>query len=645
MKRFISILSSLSFFVLSPFFLFAQEKEVMLEKVVVTATRVETPIEEIASSMTVISSKEIERKQKATVSELLKGIQGLDVVQTGGVGRETSIFIRGANSEHTLVMIDGVEVNDPMSPKRSYEFAHLTVDNIERIEILRGPQSTLYGSDAIGGVIHIITKKGEGKPKFFLSAEGGSYTTFRETTGVSGGDKLVNYSLALSRFDTEGISAASKKDGNYERDGYENTSLSARLGFAPQENLDVDFILHYINAETEIDGWDFIRGVPMDDPNYVAKSKQFLFRPQVGLSLFDNRWVQKLGFSISEHNRDLKNKKDPQYPFFEKGHYDGQLLKFDWQHNLQLHKTSTLTFGFEYEEEEGKSKYYSDGSLSLFPKKTANIKGYYIQDQIKLWDRLFATLGLRIDDHSRFGTETTYRIAPAYLIKETGTKIKGTFGTGFKAPSLYQLFAPAFYFWGVRYPVGNKDLNSEKSKGWDFGVEQDLFKDRVTLGATYFRNDFKDLIDYATGIGYINIAKAKSEGLELFASVKPIDDLTLRVNYTYTDTEDKTTGEDLLRRPKNKFGIDLNYHFLKKGNANLAVIYVGKRNDTDFTVYPPRIIKLDRYTLVNLSASYDITKNFQLFGRIENLLDKEYEEAKGFGTLGLSFFGGIKLNF
>jgi len=645
MKHFIPIFLSFSLFILIPFSLFAQEKEVTLEEVVVTATRVETPIEEIASSMTVISSKEIERKQKATVLEVLRGIPGLDVVQTGGVGRETSIFIRGANSEHTLVMIDGVEVNDPMSPKRSYEFAHLTVDNIERIEILRGPQSTLYGSDAIGGVIHIITKKGEGKPKFFLSAEGGSYTTFRETTGVSGGDKLVNYSLALSRFDTDGISAASKKDGNYEKDGYENTSLSTRLGFTPLENLNIDFILRYVGTESEIDGWDFIRGVPMDDPNYVAKSKHFLFRPQVGLSLFDNCWVQKLGFSISQHNRDYKNKKDPQYPFFEKGHYDGQLLKFDWQHNLQLHKTSSLTFGFEYEEEEGKSKYYSDGSLSLFPKKTANIKGYYIQDQIKLWDRLFATLGLRIDDHSRFGTETTYRIAPAYLIKETGTKIKGTFGTGFKAPSLYQLFAPAFYFWEVRYPVGNKDLNPEKSKGWDFGVEQDLFKDRVTLGATYFRNDFKDLIDYATGIGYINIAKAESEGLELFASVKPIDDLTLRVNYTYTDTEDKITGEDLLRRPKNKFGIDLNYHFLKKGNANLAVIYVGKRNDTDFTVYPSRIIKLDRYTLVNLSASYDITKNFQLFGRIENLFDKDYEEAKGYGTPGLSFFGGIKLSF
>jgi len=353
-----------------------------------------------------------------------------------------------------------------------------------------------------------------------------------------------------------------------------------------------------------------------------------------------------LGLALNDHNRDIKNKKDSQHPFdYEKGRYDGQLLKFDWQHHLQLHKTNALTFGLEYEREEGKSKYYWESlwgpGQSIFPKKTANIKGYYIQDEIKLWDRLFATLGIRIDDHSRFGSETTYRVAPAYLIKETDTKIKGTFGTGFKAPTLYQLFAPAT-LWG---PIGNKDLKPEKSKGWDFGVEQNFFKNRVTLGATYFRNDFKDLIQFDWGQGYINIAKAKTEGVELFASAKPIDDLTLRINYTYTDTEDKTTGEALIRRPKNKIGFDINYHFLNNGNVNLGVIYVGKRDDLDFSISPSRRVKLDQYTLVNLAVSYDITKNFQLFGRVENLLDKEYEEVKGFGTPGLSFFGGMKLSF
>ncbi|MBM4306122.1 MAG: TonB-dependent receptor [Deltaproteobacteria bacterium] len=312
---------------------------------------------------------------------------------------------------------------------------------------------------------------------------------------------------------------------------------------------------------------------------------------------------------------------------------------------MKLHKTNAITFGFEYEREEGRSKYYYEyfgwPGQSIFPKKTANTKGYYFQDEIRLRDRFFATLGIRVDDHSRFGTETTYRVAPAYLIKETGTKVKGTFGTGFKAPTLYQLFAPATS-WG---PIGNINLKPEKSRGWDIGAEQEFLKKRVILGATYFRNDFKNLINFESGLGYININKAKAEGVELLASIKPIDDLTLSFNYTHTDTEDKKTDRDLLRRPKNKFGLDINYHFLKKGNVNLGVIYVGKRDDMDWSVWPARRVELDGYTLVNLAVSYEIFEHFQIFGRVENLFDKKYEEAKGWGTPGLSFFGGIKLSF
>lgn len=640
MKRFVWLITLSMFFL--PFSLSSQEREITLEEIVVTATRVETPLTEIASSVTVIPSEEIVRKQKTSVLEVLRGLPGLDVVQTGGTGGTTSIFLRGANSEHTLVMIDGVEVNDPISPGRSYDFAHLTVDNIERIEVIRGPQSTLYGSDAIGGVINIITKKGEGKPKFSLSAEGGSFTTFRETAGVNGGNRWVNYSLSLSRLDTEGISAAGKKYGNYERDGYKNTSLSSRLGFTPLDNLNIDFILRYVNAESEL---DFSGGIGGDDPNYIQKSNQLLFKTQAGLSLFDHFWNQKLGFAINKNQRDYKNKIDPINPLYEKSNYDGELIKFDWQHHMKLHKTNAITFGFEYEREEGRSKYYYEfwgwPGQSIFPKKTANTKGYYLQDEIRLWDRFFATLGIRIDDHSRFGTETTYRVTPAYLIKETGTKVKGTFGTGFKAPTLYQLYAPAT-LWG---PIGNKELKPEKSRGSDFGIEQELLKKRVILGATYFRNDFKNLINYESGLGYININKAKTEGVELFASVKPIDDLTLSFNYTHTDTEDKRTKKDLLRRPKNKFGLDINYHFLNKANVNIGVIYVGKRDDMDWSVWPARRVELDEYTLVKLAASYEIFKNFQVVARVENLLDKEYEEVKGWGTPGFSVFGGIKLSF
>ncbi len=643
MKNLIFIIFSLTLLGLGPFCLLAQEKEVTLEEVVVTATRVETPVREVASSITVVSSEEIERKKKIFVSDVIRGLPGLDVVRTGTMGGSTSIFLRGANSEHTLVMIDGVEVNDPMSTTRSHDFAHLMVDNIERIEILRGPQSTLYGSDAIGGVINIITKRGEGKPKFNFSAEGGSFTTFRESAGVNGGNKLFNYSLSLSRLDTEGISSAAKKYGNYEKDGYKNTTFSSRFGLTPLENLSFDLILRYVNTETELDSGGGIGG---DDPNYIQRADHFLFKTQAGLSLFDQFWDQKIGVAISTSHRDYKNKVDPLSPFYEKSRFDGELIKFDWQHHIRLHKTNSITFGFEYEREGGKSRWYYEYmgwplDQGIFPEKKADTRGYYFQDEIRLWDRFFATLGIRLDDHSRFGSETTYRVAPSFLIQETGTKLKGSLGTGFKAPSLYQLYGPRTS-WG---PTGNVNLKPEKCRGMDLGVEQEFLNKRIILGAIYFRNDFKNLIDFESGLGFINIKKAKTEGIELSAFIKLIKDLTLGLNYTYTDTEDKNTGRKLLRRPRHKFGLDVNYQFIEKGNINLGFTYIGKRDDMDWSVWPARRVELDGYPLVNLSTSYEVFKNFQLFGKVENLLNKKYEEVKGYGTPGISLFGGIKVTF
>ncbi|MBI4641541.1 MAG: TonB-dependent receptor [Candidatus Tectomicrobia bacterium] len=629
--------------VLSP----AQEKEKKakdgnVEEVVITATRIETPSREVASSITVITEREIENKQKTTVLELLRSIPGLDVVQQGGPGRVASIFIRGAKVEHTLVLIDGVEVNDPISPGRAYDFANLTTDNIERIEILRGPQSTLYGSDAIGGVINIITKKGEGKPGFFISTQGGSFTTFRENAGVSGGNKRVNYSLGISRFDTNGISAASEKDGNREKDDYKNTSLSGRLGLTPTEIFGIDVFLRYIDSRFDIDNFG---GVGGDDPNRRSDSRQLFFRTEARLSLFDDLWDQKLGFSLTDHDRNDNDDPDADHPLdFLRSSFSGQLLKFDWQHNFVLHETNTLTLGLETEEEKGESDFRSESAFgpftSRFEEKTARTTGFYLQDQIKLLSSFFTTLGVRLDDHSRFGSEVTYRIAPAYLFKETGTKIKATYGTGFKAPTLFQLFSS----------FGNENLNPEKSRGWDIGIEQDLWEKRLTLGVTYFRNDFDNLIDFVFDpstfeSGFENVAEAESKGIELFASIRPIDDLSIRASYTYTDTEDKSTGEELLRRPKNKFGLDLDYRFLEMGNVNLTLVYVGKRDDLDFSTFPAARVALGSYTLVNLAASYAITKNFQLFGRVENLLDDQYEEVKGFGTPGISAFAGAKVSF
>ncbi|MDD2337110.1 MAG: TonB-dependent receptor plug domain-containing protein [Geobacteraceae bacterium] len=264
-----------------------------LEEIVVTANRNEAALDEIGSSISVITREEIDRSKKPFVLDLLRTVPALDVVQSGGPGGLTSVSIRGAASEYTLVLLDGVRMNDPSTPGASYDFANLTTDNIERIEVLRGPQSTLYGSDAMGGVINIITRQGTGKPSGFVSAEGGSFGTATEKAAISGGTELLRYSLGLSREDTSGFSSAGEKYGNHETDGFHSTSISTRLGVTPSRIFDVDCIVRYLSTKADMDNGG---GAGQDDPNSLVRSEQVFVRGQGRLLLFDDYGSRSLEF-------------------------------------------------------------------------------------------------------------------------------------------------------------------------------------------------------------------------------------------------------------------------------------------------------------------------------------------------------------
>jgi vitamin B12 transporter len=628
----------------------------LLDPVVVTATKLETPVREVARSVTVVTEEEISTKQQTSVSEALRAVPAVDVVQQGGAGQQTSIFMRGANSEHTLVLIDGIQVNDPISPSRFFNFADLTTDNIERIEVFRGPGSTLYGSDALGGVINIITKTGQGGPRLTVSAEGGSYETHREKISFSGGNNWINYSLTASYLDSNGISAASREDGNRERDGYENISTSARLGLTPTDNFDIDFILRYIDSDADIDNSG---GPGGDDPNFTLENKSLFFRAQASLMLFNDLWEQKLGFSLTDYDRESKDDVDTARPFdSSRSSYESNLYKIDWQNNLFLTERNTLTIGIDYEKEKGEQKdrrTFEDweapgtpaSSSSEIKNLNTHITAYYLQDQIKLWDRFFTTLGVRLNDHAEFGTRTTYQAASTYLFPTSGTKIRASYGTGFRAPSLLQLYDPVF--------GGNPDLDPEKSTGWDVGVEQNLWNDRISLSLTYFENDFEDLIinvsafDPILGFvsSYQNVDDAKTSGIEFAATCKVTTNIILRTSYTYTDTENEETGEQLLRRPQNKFSADLTYRFLDRGNVNMNLLYVGHRDDSFYNnvTFESGRTELASYTVVNLAASFNLTNDFRLFGRVDNLFDEEYEEVWGYSTAGIGGYAGAEYTF
>lgn len=604
------------------------EAEAEVEEIVVVATRLETPVGEVASTVTVLSGEELAKTGETFLGEALRTVPGLDVVRSGGPGQQTSVFLRGSKSGDTLVLIDGVVANDPISPDRTFDFANFTVDNIERVEILRGPQGTLYGSDAIGGVVQIITKKGVGKPTLTVYGEYGSYETKRGRVNLEGAIHRLSYSLSLLGLDTGGISAASEKNGGVERDGYENTTFSGRVGLAPLTNLDVELIGRYIDAQSNID----YSGGLVDDPNSIQETEQLFLRGQVKFPLLGGVWENVVGLGLSETERENRDEPDSGQIFQNSGRFRGKIVEGDWQGNIFLHERNILTLGVELKEERGSS----ETTFGVFPEESLRSESVFIQDQINIADRLFATLGGRLDHFESKGSEFTFRIAAAYNVNEWGTRLKGTVGTGFKAPTLFQLFDPAF---------GNPDLAPEESLGWDLGVEQEILKGRALGGGTYFSNDFEDQIDFVftdpvTFEGqFVNTGKSRSQGVELFSVLRVIDPLTLGMNYTYTDAKNKDTGEFLLKRPRHKFNLTLDYHPGVKGNIYATLAYRGERHDIDPVTFERTVV--GGYTVVNVAASYDVTKTVRCFTRIDNLLNREYEESSGFGTAGLSAYFGI----
>jgi vitamin B12 transporter len=629
-----------------PFVLYAgqeeTEKTFLQHEIVVTASRIATPIKEIATSVTVITKQELEQTKKTYVIEALQEVLGLSILQSGPVGSSASVMLRGANSEHTLVMIDGVEINDPITPARTYDFSHLTVEGIERVEILRGPQSPLYGSDAMAGVINIITQKGQGKPRLHLSSLGGSYGTFSGTAGLTGSMEKLHYSFWASSLKSQGFSAANDTlEGNSEADGYKNFSLSARAGYKVSDTIDLDLSARFIDTKSDIDNYGSAFG---DDPNNIQTYDSLFIKGHMRTLFLKNRWEQKLTLSYVNSKRETDNPLDEQHPYdADRSNYKSRLYKLDWQNNLFLHKTNTLTFGAEFQQEQGESTYHSESvwgpSTSFFPLKKAHNTGIYIQDQTRLAGVFFITAGIRLDSHSQSGYSTTYRIAPAFFIQQTSTKLKATYGTGFKSPSLYQLYAPG-NIWG---PIGNENLKPEETTSWDLGIEQALWDGKVHLGGTYFSSRFENLTEYDYTQGYINIAKASSKGVEFLLEVHPTKNISFSASYSHIQTQDKNSGEALLRRPRDKFAANLNFRFTAKGRFVLSLIHLGARDDQEWIDWISTRVQMDPFTLLNAATSWDILPGIQVYFRMDNILDQQYELIKGYGTPGFSMYGGFKI--
>ncbi|MDX2113236.1 MAG: TonB-dependent receptor [Alphaproteobacteria bacterium] len=599
-----------------------------IPSVIVTATRAPANLSQIASSVTVISEEDIRRKNKQTVVELLRDVPGLNLAQSGAVGQNVSIFMRGTNSNHTLVMMDGVPLNDPSNASNSYDFSNLTTDNIERIEVLRGAQSTLYGSQAIGGVINIITKQGSGAPRHHAFAEYGRYNSAKLGVGSAGEVGDTSYSLSASGSRTDGISAFAKQFGGTEKDENRTATLSTNLKQRLSDALSATFTARYNRTSTEFDspGSTAFGGVrPKDDPQTDADNRQMNLRAAGQWMSAGGEWSQDFGLSVVNFNRNLITEYFNPGALLGRREYEGQRHVLDWVHRIRHFRHHELTMGTEFATED----FRADGLARV----NVDNRAFFANDQFTYGDA-FMNAGVRLDEHQQFGREFTYKLAPGFRIAATGTTLKATYGTGFKAPSLNDLYAPVF---------SNRNLQPERSRSVDAGFEQSLFDGRATFGGTLYRNDIDNLIGFTSTV--VNIGKARTQGFEASLNVRPHTDLDLSANYTFTSAENRRNGTWLLRRPKHLANLGAVYRTSPDGDIGLNIRYVGASRDFLYSSGSGAKTTLSSFITADFSANYRLSPEVTAYGRLENLLDKRYEEISGYGQPGRGLYVGLRAGF
>jgi vitamin B12 transporter len=631
---------------LLPWVVFGQEG-ILMEPVVVTATRLEEPISGVPASATVITHEEMERKMAVTVEDAIRDAPGVYVRRAGTIGAATSVRIRGADVTQTLVMIDGVEVNNSWSG--FYDWANLMVDNVERVEVIRDAQSALYGSEAMGGVINIITKKGAGKPGATFSAEGGTFNTYREVGSSVGKWGIMDFAASASRFDS---------DGQFTNDDYRNTTLSAQLGLDIAERVSMTWTSRYIDSVKGLainpnEFWPFPTPIPFRrDDNRDRENTFFLNVLDVGFEVFP-WWDFTIRGSSVDDEELVEDQFTPGVDLIPgvvplmgmRLDTDSERYTVNTQHNIHLFdEMVTITGGLEYEVEEAVFKGISEPPIyPILPSRVDKDRtnwALYIQNRFA-YEGLTFIAGVRYDDDSIFGNKTNPKLSGSYFFDKTRTRLKSSWGTGFRAPTFKELFTPIF---------GNTVLDPEESTNFEFGADQRIWEDRVFLEAAYFSTRYKDLIQ-SSPYGVSNIGRARIWGIEAGFSVKPIEELELRGNVTYVDTKDEETKQELPRRPRYIWYLNAHYQWNHRLTVNLDVNFVGNtRSDFDAITPHGRYLlgRNPKYKKVDLAASYALVdkwgflKGLKLTGRIENLLDDQYREAKGFPAPGFHFLIGLR---
>ncbi|WHZ29846.1 MAG: Putative TonB-dependent receptor [Nitrospira sp.] len=637
----------------------ADQPELEAPDVVVSATKTPTPAKQVTSAVEVITGEDMQQRRLKTVADALRWAQGLSVNQSGGPGTAVDVRMRGGTPEQTLVLIDGAIVNS--ATIGNYDFANLTSDNIERIEILRGSQSMLWGSDAMGGVINITTKRGRDTPNLSAFTEYGSFNTIRGGASLSGKKGPIDFSGSITRWDTAGFSAINYRRGASERDGYHNWQGSLRLGADLPKDGRLEFNFRWLHGIVNFDGFAFnpvtFASDPADVLGAISSDAQYIFSGNYTQPM-TSWWWQRLTLSratdtlVSDGGTVERNVVTGAiapigFPF--RSQIDTTSNRIEWQHNFQVGKPLLLTAGYQFREQKGDNRDLLTNTTT-FENKTLSSHAGFGEAQLNLWDRVFGTAGIRQDQYNVFGSATTYRVTGGYFHQETGTKLRGSYATGFRAPTINQLFFPGF---------GTPNLQPEKSQAFDAAIEQTLPNDWGSISVGYFWTRYRNLIlsvfdpTVCTAPGSFgfcaqNAGLARAQGVEVSTKLKLYRDgrwvksLDVQIHYTYAATRDLTSGPDtrLPKWPLHQVTTIISYQPIEGLRANLEGRYFGQRfNNVGNEGSIPSLF------VWNLSASYDVTKQVQAYVRFDNMFNEKYEEVLFFGTPIRSIFGGVRINY
>ncbi|MEL6388407.1 MAG: TonB-dependent receptor [Pseudomonadota bacterium] len=591
----------------------ADTEQATLDTIIVEGSRLDQTATEIGSSVTIITAEDIEELGFDFALDAVAAAPGVTINSNGAFGGSASVRIRGASSEQTLVLVDGVAVNDPTSPGGGFNFARLDTENIERIEVLKGPQSTLWGTDAIGGVVSITTKRPDPGLGGSVFGEYGSFNTFRSGASVENANDTGDFRLAIVGTSSDGISKADEDNGNTEDDAYEALTLSAKggLNLGGDARLSADVL--WTDAESEFDSFSGGAQGSVADGDEVSETEELSANISLTGSLFDGRLENLVLIGYSDISR--QNFTNGAQSFDA----EGDRTVYRYQGTLSINEMNTLAFGAEREE-------------STANDDDTSIDGLFALYEFKPTEALTLTGGLRVDDHARFGSETTGRVAAAYNPTETLT-LRASWGQGFKAPTIFQT---TFFCCGATEP--NADLQAETSEAFDIGLDWRSPDGRAEAGITYFDQDTENQINFSFAVGgYENIAEVESRGVELYGAYQLTDWLRVSADYAYIDAKDGN-GNALVRLPEHSGDITLSVDPTGPFSGALLVRYNGEEPNTNGTT-------LDSWTRVDLTGSYELTERVEVFGRIENLFDEEYQQILGYGTPDLSGYLGVRLRY